>query len=178
MAPITTTTNAPTTTTSTIHPTTSTSTTSTTTTSATSTTVPTQSNACLVAFHDGSGAVPPNGTLCRVATGNVCTFNLQLCLNEPERGCTPATFTQHTFRAMGHCGPVGLLRVDSMGTDSVCGAFAGVKVHTRSSGKRPGQCTIRAAVRSAKTEARTDLDTLTLVCVPASDQCPTTTTVP
>jgi hypothetical protein len=131
---------------------------------------------CLVEIHDESGALSDGATLCQTADKHICTFNLALCLNQPEEGCTPANFTKHTFRAMGHCGPVGLLRVNSAGTSSVCGAFTGVKVHTRSSGKAPGQCTIRAAVRSAKVEARTDVDTVTLVCMPPGVPCSITTT--
>jgi hypothetical protein len=131
---------------------------------------------CLVEIHDESGALQDGGMLCQTAVNHVCDFNLALCLNQPEEGCTPANFTKRTFRAMGHCGPVGLLRVDSAGTSSVCGAFTGVKVHTRSSGKAPGQCTIRAAVRSAKVEARTDVDKVTLVCLPPGVPCSITTT--
>jgi hypothetical protein len=134
------------------------------------------SDECLVQIHDEGGALADGGTQCQTATGHICTFNLQLCLNQSQEGCTPANFTKHTFRAMGHCGPVGQLRVDSMGTGSVCGAFTGIKVHTRSSGKAPGQCTIRAAVRSAKVQARTDVDTVTLVCMPKGTACPSTTT--
>jgi hypothetical protein len=135
-----------------------------------------QGDECLVEIHDESGALPDGGTLCQTAVNHICAFNLQLCLNQPEDGCTPANFTKRTFRAMGHCGPVGLLRVDSAGTSSVCGAFTGLKVHTRSSGKVPGRCTIRSAVRSAKTEARTDVDTVTLVCMPQGIPCSITTT--
>jgi hypothetical protein len=134
------------------------------------------SDECLVQIHDESGALADGGTQCQTAADHICTFNLQLCLNQSQEGCTPVNFTKRTFRAMGHCGPVGQLRVDSMGTSSVCGAFTGVKVHTRSSGKAPGRCTVRAAVRSAKVNARTDVDTVTLVCMPKGTACPSTTT--
>ncbi len=133
------------------------------------------SDECLVEIHDETGALPDGETLCQTATDHVCTVNLQLCLNQPQEGCTPANFSDHTVRATGHCA-AGQLRVDPMGTGSVCGAFTGVKVHTRSSGKRPGRCTVRVAARSAKVKARTDVDTVTLVCMPRGVSCSSTTT--
>lgn len=135
-----------------------------------------QSDECLVEFGDSRGALPDMGTLCQTAIGRVCVFNLQLCLNQPQQGCTPADFKQKKFRASGHCGPVGKLRVTPSGTSSACGAFAGITVRTKNKGKRQGQCRIRAAVRSAKTHARRDVDKITLVCMPPSDQCPSATT--
>ena len=128
------------------------------------------SDECLVEIHDETGALADGETLCQTAMDHECTVNLQLCLNQPQEGCTPANFTQQTFRATGHC-KLGSLRVDSRATSSVCGAFTGVTLHTRSSGKRPGQCTVRAAVRSAKVDARTDVDRVTLVCMPPGVPC-------
>src|SRR4029077_7908414 len=83
---------------------------------------------CLVGIHDSTGALSPGETLCQTASGHICTFSLQLCLN--QGGCTPADFGARTVRASGHCGPVGQLRVQGAGTGSVCGAFTGVHVHT------------------------------------------------
>src|SRR5262249_8925088 len=84
---------------------------------------------------------------------------LQLCLNEAEAGCTPGSFAANKrFAASGHCGPVRKLQVTSSGTSSVCGSFTGVTVRTRSSGKKKGQCTIRAAARTAKSHARADVE--------------------
>ena len=134
-----------------------------------------QSDECLLEVHDGSGAVVPT-TLCQQATDKSCVFDLQLCLNEPGDGCTPANFTKKQFRARGHCGPVGKLRVQTAGTATVCGDITGIKVRTKQSGKKPGQCTIRTAVRSSATHARVDVDTVKLVCNPSSIACPSTTT--
>src|SRR5438105_735349 len=137
-------------------------------------------NECLVHIHDMNGPLPEGATLCQTATGHGCTFDLALCLNESEPGCTPADLSGLTFRATGHCGHSGQVRVEGSGTGSVWGAFTGVNVHTRSSKKAPGRCTIRAEVRSAKVHARTDVDTVTLVCMPQGTPCAgstTTTTV-
>src|SRR5262245_12961181 len=134
------------------------------------------SDECLVEIHDSGGALADGTTLCQTATRHVCTFDLALCLNQPDGGCAAANFTGRTFRATGHCGPVGQLRVTASGTSSACGAFTGVNVRTRSSGKAPGRCTIRAEVRSAKVHARTDVDTVTLVCMPPGTSCPAATT--
>src|SRR5258706_12004581 len=76
-----------------------------------------QADECLVEFHDANGSIPDNGTLCASATGPSCTFNLMLCLNQPDATCVPATFGQKKFRATGHCGPVGKLRVQPSGSD-------------------------------------------------------------
>ena len=133
-----------------------------------------QSEECLVEVHDVNGLVP--NELCQTATGKKCVFDLQLCLNQALEGCVPVNFEKKQFRAKGHCGPVGQVRVHSSGTNPVCGDLAHVNVRTRVNGTRPGRCTIRAAVRSARTRARTDVDTVTLVCNPPSQPCPTTTT--
>jgi len=135
-----------------------------------------QSDECLVAVHDTNGAIADDGSICQNATGKSCVFNLQLCLNEPEDGCTPANFTKKKFRATGHCGPVNQLQVLSAGMGTVCGSPKNVTVRTRVNGRRRGQCRIRAAVQSSTTGARKDVDQVTLVCMPPSDPCPTTTT--
>lgn len=130
---------------------------------------------CLVEIHDQNGALPDGGSLCQNAVGKSCTFNLSLCLNEPEAGCTPATFQKKTFHAMGHCGPVRKLEVSAPpDTSPFCGGSTPIKVRTRGSHK--GQCTIRAAVQTATKKARKDVDTVTLVCEPPSGTCPSTTT--
>jgi hypothetical protein len=136
-----------------------------------------QSDECLVAIHDGDGAtIPDRGTLCQTTTERACVFRLQLCLNEPQEDCTPAAFQKKRFQATGHCGPVRHLQVESAGMNAVCGSVTDVNVPTRVNGKRPGRCTIRAAVRSAKTAARIDLDKVALVCMPPGGACPTPST--
>jgi hypothetical protein len=136
-----------------------------------------QSNECLLEIHDGTGAVVPS-TLCQQATttDKSCVFDLQLCLNEPGEGCTPANFTKKQFRAQGHCGPVGKLRVQTAGSATMCGDITPIRIRTKQSGKKPGKCMIRAAVQSSATHARTDVDTVKLVCNPVSIPCPSTTT--
>ena len=133
-----------------------------------------QVDECLVEFHDADGSIADNGAVCATATGQSCVFNLMLCVNQPDATCTAATFGKQKFRAKGHCGPVGKLRVQPSGSDRVCGTMTGIKVRTK--GTKPGKCTIRAAVRSGKTAARTDVDKVVLTCMPQAAQCPSTTT--
>ena len=135
-----------------------------------------QRSECLAQVLDANGPLPDGSSLCQTATGNLCTFSLHLCLNEPADGCTPVNFTKKEFRARGHCGPVGKLRVQPAGSAPVCGQPADIKVHTKNSGKVSGSCLIRTEVRSSKTKAQVDLDRVKLVCNPPSIPCPTTTT--
>ena len=133
-----------------------------------------QTNTCLVAVHDESGPVSNNGELCETAAGKVCTFMLNLCLNESEAGCAPASIKGRKVKAKGHCGSVGKLAVKPSGTSSVCGASAPIKVHTKKTKK--GQCGIRVSARSTDKPARVDVDKVTLVCEPTGTPCPSTTT--
>jgi hypothetical protein len=136
-----------------------------------------QSKECLVEVHDVNGAVTDGGSLCQNATGTKCTFNLEFCLNQPALdGCAPVDFAAKRFRATGHCGPVGKVRVQAAGAGAVCGAMAPVTVRTRAHGARAGKCMIRAAARSGRKRTETDVDTIDLTCMPASQPCPTTTT--
>ena len=131
-------------------------------------------NACL-AIHGQSGPLPNGGSLCQnPASGNICTFNFDLCVNEPDGTCVPASFAKRTFHASGHCGPVGNLEITPSGTGVQCGQVATVKVHTR--GKHAGKCTVRAAVRTATTHAHTAVRTVQLTCQPSTATCPSTTT--
>jgi hypothetical protein len=119
---------------------------------------------CLVEFQDESGSIADNDSRMLTATRNKCTFNLRLCTNVVKAGCDPASFQTKKFHATGHCGPVAHLQVTPSGTSSVCGAFTGITVRTKQ--KKEGRCVVRAAVRSAKTHARHDVDTVTLLCEP------------
>jgi hypothetical protein len=133
------------------------------------------SDTCLAEFQDQSGVLPNGTTICQVASGKSCTFDLQLCLNGVEAGCEPASFkTGQKFHATGHCGPVRKVFVTGAGTSAVCGNSAPVKVRTH--GNKKGQCTIQSRVRTAKTNARTDVDKITLLCQPTGATCPSTTT--
>jgi len=137
-----------------------------------------QQDECLVEIHDQNGFVAPdNASLCQVATNKTCTFSLQLCVNQPEAGCTAAALTGKRVRARGHC-IVGKLQVAPSGTEAKCGDLVPVKLRTRQGGRLKGQCSVRVGVgvRSAKAQARSDVDKLKLTCMPASGQCPTTTT--
>jgi hypothetical protein len=137
-----------------------------------------QSNECLVQFEDSTGVTLADGAeLCQTAAGRICSFDLQLCLNAAQPGCAPSSFQKRKFRASGHCGPVGRLKVNRpSGSEGICGQPATIKVRTRGNGKHPGRCTIRAAVQTAASNARKDVDTVALVCQPPSGTCPTTTT--
>jgi len=126
---------------------------------------------CVTEFKDQTaGLVADNGTVCQTAVGNKCTFELALCVNLPEEGCTPQSLSKKV-RASGHCGPVGKVNVRPNGTSSACGAFAGVKVRTRNHGRNAGKCRLRA-------KGGTDLDKIDLLCEPVGTACPggTTTT--
>lgn len=130
--------------------------------------------ACL-AIHDQTGPLSDGASLCQNAvSGNICTFNLDLCVNEPLGTCVPASFSKRTFHASGHCGPVGKLEISPSGTGEQCGQSATIKVHTR--GKHAGNCTVRAAVRTATTHAQTAVRTVKLTCQPSTAACPSTTT--
>src|SRR5262249_29964557 len=131
-------------------------------------------DACL-AIHDQGGPLPNGGSLCQnPASGNICTFNFDLCVNEPDGTCVPASFAKRTFHASGHCGPVGKLEISPSGTGVQCGQGATVKVHTR--GKHAGKCTVRAAVRTPTTHAHTAVRTVPRTCQPSTAIRPSTTT--
>jgi hypothetical protein len=133
------------------------------------------SDTCLGEFQDETGVLASGSTVCQVASGKSCTFNLQLCLNGAEEGCEPASFpSSKKFHATGHCGPVRKVFVAGAGTSSVCGDPAPVKLRTK--GSHPGKCTITSRIRTAKTNARTDVDTIKLLCQPTGSTCPSTTT--
>jgi len=110
---------------------------------------------CPVEIHDQSGNLPDGSTLCQVASGKTCTFNLELCRSQP--GCAPARGTK--ARATGHCNP-GKLKITK--AQSQCGPFVGIKVRTRNKGKERGACTIRVGAKSAPKGVD-----VTLVCLPA-----------
>ena len=132
---------------------------------------------CLLGFQDTTGIPLADGsTVCQTAVGKSCEFNLKLCVNELQEGCTAASLPSKAVHATGHCGPVRKLQVHPSGSSAVCGDPAVVRVRTRQNGKRVGTCTISARVQSAKTNARIDKDKLVLMCEPSTATCPTTTT--
>jgi hypothetical protein len=120
---------------------------------------------CQLEFRQQTGGLVTDGsTLCQTATANKCTFELQVCVN--ALGCTAVDLKHKNIRASGHCGPVGKVHVTGSGTSSMCGEFAGVKVRTKSHGKKAGKCKVHA-------KAGTDRDTITLTCQPSSSLCAT-----
>ena len=124
-----------------------------------------QAPECLIEVHDQSGAIADNGTVCAVAPAGskFCTFNLQLCHNV---GTCSADPLKKKARTTGHCNP-GKLTVSS--TDSSCGAFTGVKVHTKKNGKKAVSCKIRAQAHAG--HGQSDVDKVTLQCMPSGSSC-------
>src|SRR5207249_1701042 len=116
-----------------------------------------------------SGSVSDGSTLCGTAVGNKCTFELELCANQPVDSCTPKDLKKRRVHASGHCGGIGKLNVKASGTSAVCGNFTGVKVKTKNHGAQAGSCRIRAKAAASQTS-------ITLLCQPASTPCSTTTT--
>src|SRR6266404_1832100 len=114
-----------------------------------------------------SGTATDGGTICANAVGNKCTFNLGLCVNQPEASCTAQDLKKRTTHAASPtfcAGKIGKVKVKANGTSSVCGSFAGVTVKAKKKGTVARSCRIRGKAKKAKT-------TTTLVCV-------TTTTLP
>ncbi len=123
---------------------------------------------CLVSVHDSNNQPIATGTqVCQQASGKVCTFNLQACVNDAATGCAAAQFKGKKIRAKGHCGAIGKLNVSPSGTSSICGATAGIKVHAKKKG--PGRCNIRIAGKT--TDGRQDIDKFTLLCNPSTTAC-------
>ena len=117
-----------------------------------------------------SGPVADQGTVCGTAARNKCTFQLELCVNQPEAGCTPKDLKKRTIHASSLCaGGIGKVKVKANATSSVCGSFAGVKVKTKKHGTKAGSCKISAKAGKSKTK-------ITLLCQPESAPCSTTTT--
>src|SRR5439155_487845 len=112
---------------------------------------------CATEFKDQTSAPVTNGsTVCATAVGKKCTFQLELCVNQPGDSCTPQDLGTKRIHAKGHCGGIGKLNVKANGTTSVCGNLAGVNVKTKKHGTRAGTCNIRAkAGQSRSTIAAT-----------------------
>ncbi len=129
-----------------------------------------QSSACPAEFQEQTSGPLTNGsTFCQTATGRKCMVQLQLCVNQPEAGCTPTNLKKKNIHARGSCGKVGKVHVKANGTGSPCGAFAGVTVKTKKHGTRTGTCTVKA-------KAGSDIERITIACQPESSPCSTSTT--
>src|SRR5882724_967386 len=119
-----------------------------------------------------SGTVTDGGTICANAVGNKCTFNLELCVNQPEASCTSQDLKKSTIHAASptFCArKIGKAKVKANGTSSVCGSFAGVTVKAKKHGTKARSCKIRGKAKQAKTS-------ITLLCQPQSSPCPGATT--
>src|SRR5438093_1519492 len=125
---------------------------------------------CAAEFKDQTSAPVTDGsTVCATAVGKKCTFQLELCVNQPGDSCTPQDLGTKRIHAKGHCGGIGKLNVKANGTTSVCGNLAGVNVKTKKHGTRAGTCNIHAKGAQSRS-------TITLLCQPPSTPCSTTTT--
>ena len=124
-----------------------------------------QSSACPAEFQEQTSGPLTNGsTFCQTATGRKCMVQLQLCVNQPEAGCTPTNLKKKNIHARGSCGKVGKVHVKANGTGSPCGAFAGVTAKTKKHGTRTGTCTVKA-------KAGSDIERITIACQPESSPC-------
>ena len=78
-----------------------------------------QTSKCPAEFQEQTSGPLTNGsTLCQTATGRTCTFQLNLCVNQPEAGCTPTNLKKKNIHARGSCGKVGKVHVKANGTGS------------------------------------------------------------
>src|SRR6266403_1944097 len=94
---------------------------------------------CATEFKEQtSGPVTDGSTLCGTAVGNKCTFQLEVCANQPVDSCTPKDLKKRRIHASGHCGGIGKLNVKASGTSAVCGNSTGVKVKTKQHGAQAG----------------------------------------
>src|SRR5438034_6938795 len=129
-----------------------------------------QSSKCPAEFQEQtSGPLTNASTYCQTATGRKCMVQLQLCVNQPEAGCTPTNLKKKNIHARGSCGKVGKVHVKANGTGSPCGAFAGVTAKTKKHGTRTGTCTVKA-------KAGSDIERITIACQPESSPCSTSST--
>jgi hypothetical protein len=142
-------------------------------------------NECLVQLKGPAGVVAEGGTVCGEAANKACVFQLQVCVNEADSGCSAAPMKKKV-KAKGRCRSVGKLRVKPDGSNATCGSTVGVKVKTKKKGKREGKCTLKVVAKSTDKPARKDVDKVQLVCKPTAGECPpslptsttTTTTLP
>ncbi len=118
---------------------------------------------------DADGVSTPNQS---------CTFEFQVCVNEPDPTgtCTPASLKK--VKVKGKCLTGSAPAPD--GTSLACGAFTAT-VKTRKHGKRPGRCKVTATAMGSEKPKKADKDMLILECVPRQGTCPpptsTTTTI-
>ena len=117
---------------------------------------------------DADGVSTPNRS---------CTFEFQVCVNQPGSTgtCTPASLKK--VKVKGRCLTGSAPAPD--GTSLACGAFTAT-VKTRKHGKRPGRCKVTATAIGSEKPKKADTDMLILECVPRQGACPpptsTTTT--
>jgi len=132
---------------------------------------------CLVKAKGTTGEIADQSTVCVEAQNKACVFQLQLCVNEADGGCTVAAMKKKV-KAKGKCAKVGKLQVKPNGSDATCGSLVGIKVKTKKKGRREGTCNIRIAARGTGKHAPRDVDKLKLVCKPNPGECPVTVVTP
>jgi hypothetical protein len=132
-------------------------------------------NECLVGVKTPSGGTSDQSSICAVAQNKTCTFQLQLCVNQADGGCSAAALKKRV-KAKGRCRGASKLQVAPDGSNPVCGSSVDVTVKTKKKGTRDGKCRIRVATKSSDKPPRRDVDKLTLVCTPNASSCPTTPT--
>src|SRR5207245_11572591 len=111
---------------------------------------------CATEFQEQtSGTVTDQGTVCGTAVGNTCTFQLELCVNQPGASCTAKDLKKKTIHASSPslcAGGIGKVKVKANHTSSVCGSFVSVKVKTKKHGTR--RRTARSTGRRGSPRAR------------------------
>jgi len=102
------------------------------------------------------------------STPNQCTFRLKVCRNQ---GACSATGLKKVI-VKGRCSGTSTLGVTAAGPTCSDGA---VVVKLTKKNRRPGKCKIMTKAISSGPPRRMDKDILTLVCNPAGQPCPSTT---
>jgi hypothetical protein len=128
-------------------------------------------NECLVEVKRPTGEITDGSSVCAVAQNKTCTFQLQLCLDQADGGCSPAALKKKV-KAKGKCRGASKLQVTPDASNPVCGSLVDVMVKTKKKGTRDGKCKISVATKSKDKPARRDVDKLTLVCTPNPSSCP------
>jgi len=134
-------------------------------------------NECLAKLKAANVDVADDGTVCGEAQNKACVFQLQLCLNQADGGCTAAPM-KRKVKARGSCAAIRKLRAKPDGSHAACGSVIGIKVKTKKKGRREGKCKLVITAKSTDKPARRDVDKVTLVCRPNPGDCPATVTTP
>ncbi len=130
---------------------------------------------CLVGFSGVPDADKNGGTLSGDGVGGSCTFNIGVCANQPDSGCTGTSLKK--VKVKGRCKGASSLSFSPSGEAGSCGPTSGVTVKLKRRGKKPGKCKLVAMTQSTGKPKRVDKDVLNLVCNPSTTPaCSTATT--